>query len=135
MPVAGVVLHWRWKQWADVAPYGVLTGDTMFIGDVGRPDLMSPISMKSEDLASDLYDSLRNQLMTLPDATILYRGHGAGSSCGENLSSETTSTIGEQRTNNYAVANMPRDDFIRVVTDGQTAPPTGMDQRLSANDP
>ena len=108
---------------ADAAPYGVLTGDTMFIGDVGRPDLMSSIGMKSEDLASDLYDSLHNQLMTLPDATILYPGHGAGSSCGKNLSSETTSTIGEQRTNNYAVASMSRDDFIRVVTDGQTAPP------------
>jgi len=108
---------------ADAAPYAVLTGDTMFIGDVGRPDLMSSVGMTSEDLASDLYDSLHSKLMTLPDATILYPGHGAGSSCGKNLSTDTTSTIGEQRTNNYAVADMSKNDFISVVTDGQTAPP------------
>lgn len=108
---------------ADAAPYGVLSGDTMFIGDVGRPDLMSSVGFTSEDLAGDLYDSLHNKLMTLPDETMLYPGHGAGSSCGKNLSSDTSSTIGEQRANNYAVADMSKDDFIRVVTDGQTAPP------------
>ena len=108
---------------ADAAPYGVLSGDTMFIGDVGRPDLMSSVGFTSEDLAGDLYDSLHNKLMTLPDETMLYPGHGAGSPCGKNLSSDTSSTIGEQRANNYAVADMSKDDFIRVVTDGQTAPP------------
>ena len=108
---------------ADAAPYGVLSGDTMFIGDVGRPDLMSSVGFTSEDLAGDLYDSLHNKLMTLPDETMLYPGHGAGSSCGKNLSSDTSSTIGEQRANNYAVADMSKEDFIRVVTDGQTAPP------------
>lgn len=108
---------------ADAPPYGVLTGDTMFIGDVGRPDLMSAVGHSSDDLARQLYDSLHSQLMTLPDETILYPGHGAGSSCGKNLSSDTTSTIGEQRIANYAVADMSKDEFVLVVTEGQTAPP------------
>lgn len=108
---------------ADSPPHGVLSGDTMFIGDVGRPDLMSSVGMSSEDLASDLYDSLHNKIMTLPDETILYPGHGAGSSCGKNLSSDTSCSIGKQRETNYAVAPMTKDEFIKVVTDGQTAPP------------
>ena len=108
---------------ADSAPHAVLTGDTMFIGDVGRPDLLSSKGVTSAELASDLYDSLHTKLMTLPDETILYPGHGAGSSCGKNLSSDTSSTIGAQRSTNYAVADMTKDQFIQVVTDGQTAPP------------
>lgn len=108
---------------ADSAPHAVLTGDTMFIGDVGRPDLLSSKGVTSEELASDLYDSLHTQLMTLPDETLLYPGHGAGSSCGKNLSTDTSCTIGAQRESNYAVADMTRDQFIQVVTDGQTAPP------------
>lgn len=112
-----------WES-ADVEePYGVLTGDTLFIGDVGRPDLLSSRGVTSEDLASDLYDSLHGQLMTLPDATRVYPGHGAGSSCGKNLSSDTWSTIGVQRSDNYAVQPMTKDAFVAVVTDGQTAPP------------
>ena len=107
----------------DAEPHAVLTGDALFIGDVGRPDLMSSVGMTAEDLAGQLYDSLHEQLMSLPDATLLYPGHGAGSSCGKNLSSDTFSTIGEQRSTNYAVAPMSKDDFIAVVTDGQTAPP------------
>ncbi|MGA8667742.1 MAG: rhodanese-like domain-containing protein [Candidatus Dormiibacterota bacterium] len=107
----------------DTVPYGVLTGDTLFIGDVGRPDLLSSVGTTSDELANLLYDSLRNKLMTLPDETRLFPGHGAGSACGKNLSSELSSTIGEQRTGNYALQPMSREEFIHVVTEGQTAPP------------
>ena len=107
----------------DETPYGVLTGDTMFIGDVGRPDLMSSKGVTSAELASDLYDSLHQQLLTLPDETRLYPGHGAGSACGKNLSSDTSCSIGNQRANNYALQPMSKDEFIEVVTHGQTAPP------------
>lgn len=108
---------------ADSAPHAVLTGDTMFIGDVGRPDLLSSKGVSSEELASSLYDSLHEQLLTLPDATLVYPAHGAGSSCGKNLSTDTSSTIGVQRESNYALAPMTKDEFIEVVTAGQTAPP------------
>ncbi|WP_436794917.1 MBL fold metallo-hydrolase [Actinospongicola halichondriae] len=111
------------REHADDEPYGVLTGDTLFIGDVGRPDLLSSIGMSSDDLASMLYDSLHQRLLTLPDSARVFPAHGAGSSCGKNLSTETTSTIGEQRTSNYALAPMTREAFVRVVTDGQSAPP------------
>lgn len=107
----------------DTEPYGVLTGDTLFIGDVGRPDLLASVGVTSEDLASQLYDSLHDRLLTLPDTTRVFPAHGAGSACGKSLSTETTSTIGEQRSSNYALAPMDKDEFIRVVTDGQTAPP------------
>ncbi|MFT4989538.1 MAG: hydroxyacylglutathione hydrolase [Acidimicrobiales bacterium] len=107
----------------DAVPYGVLTGDTMFIGDVGRPDLLSSKGVTKEELASSLFDSLHQQLLTLPDETRLYPGHGAGSSCGKNLSSDTSCSIGTQRQNNYALQPMSRADFINVVTAGQTAPP------------
>ncbi|MEM8922389.1 MAG: rhodanese-like domain-containing protein [Actinomycetota bacterium] len=107
----------------DEVPYGVLTGDTLFVGDVGRPDLLSSNGVTSEELAAQLYDSLHQQLLTLPDATRVYPAHGAGSSCGKNLSSDTWSTIGVQRNDNYALAPMTKDAFIAAVTDGQTAPP------------
>lgn len=107
----------------DASPYGVLTGDTLFIGDVGRPDLLSSKGMTSVELAGMLYDSLHEQLLVLPDETRVYPGHGAGSSCGKNLSSETSSTIGVQRSTNYALAQMSKDEFVEVVTAGQTAPP------------
>lgn len=112
-----------WEAADAEEPYGVLTGDTLFIGDVGRPDLLSSRGVTSEDLASDLYDSLHGRLMTLPDSTRVYPGHGAGSSCGKNLSSDTWSTIGVQRSDNYAVQPMSKDAFVAAVTDGQTAPP------------
>ena len=108
---------------ADTEPHSVLTGDTLFIGDVGRPDLLSSVGVTSEELAAQLYDSLHTKLMTLPDDTLLYPGHGAGSSCGKNLSSDTSCTIGRQRENNYAVQPMTEQEFIQVVTEGQTAPP------------
>lgn len=107
----------------DTVPHGVLTGDALFVGDVGRPDLLASKGVTSEDLASQLYDSLQEELLTLPDETRVFPAHGAGSSCGKNLSSETSSTIGAQRSSNYALAPMSKEDFTRVVTDGQTAPP------------
>ncbi|MGI9605198.1 MAG: rhodanese-like domain-containing protein, partial [Acidimicrobiales bacterium] len=107
----------------DSTPYGVLTGDTLFIGDVGRPDLLSSKGVTSEELGGCLYDSLHEKLMVLPDATRVFPAHGAGSSCGKNLSTDTSSTIGEQRSGNYAVQPMTKDEFVAVVTAGQTAPP------------
>ncbi|MDT5320708.1 MAG: hydroxyacylglutathione hydrolase, partial [Mycobacterium sp.] len=86
----------------DEVPYGVLTGDTLFVGDVGRPDLLAGTGLSSETLARTLYDSLHDKLLKLPDATRVFPAHGAGSACGKQLSSETSSTIGEQRRNNYA---------------------------------
>lgn len=105
-------------------PWGVLTGDTLFIGDVGRPDLLAAIGYEKADLASMLYDSLHDKLLDLPDATRVWPAHGAGSACGKNLSTETSSTIGEQRRTNYALAPMTRDQFIDIVTEGQPAAPS-----------
>src|SRR5215510_2577487 len=96
-------------------PYGVLTGDALFIGDVGRPDLVGS-RMPAKELAGMLYDSLRQKLMTLPDATRVFPAHGAGSMCGRNISSETSSTVGEQRRFNYALQPMARDAFIKMMT-------------------
>lgn len=107
----------------DVVPYGVLTGDTMFIGDVGRPDLLTSVGITADELASQLYDSLHGKLLTLPDATRVFPAHGAGSSCGKKLSNETESTIGVQRATNYALAPMTKNDFIEAVTQGQSVAP------------
>lgn len=107
----------------DAVPYGVLTGDTLFIGDVGRPDLLSSRGVTADELARNLYESLHNKLMLLPNATRVYPGHGAGSSCGKSLSTETWSTLGQQRVSNYALAPMSQDEFIAAVTEGQTSPP------------
>lgn len=104
-------------------PVAVLTGDTLFVGDVGRPDLMVAAGMKAEDLAGMLYESLK-KLVALPDDTIVYPGHGAGSSCGKNLSSDTSSTIGKQKSLNYALQPMGKAEFVRLVTAEQPkAPP------------
>ena len=108
---------------ADDVPYGVLTGDTLFIGDVGRPDLLASAGVTADELAAKLYDSLHTKLLTLPDATRVFPAHGAGSACGKNLSTETVSTIGEQRRANYALAPMSVTDFVAAVTEGQTAAP------------
>ena len=112
-----------WEDVDDEAPYGVLTGDTLFIGDVGRPDLLSAAGLTSTDLARSLYRSLHDKLMRLPDTTRVYPAHGAGSSCGKNLSSATVSTIGEQRVGNYAVALADEDAFVAAVTADQPAAP------------
>lgn len=102
--------------------YCVFTGDTLFIGDVGRPDLLDG-KKTSAEMASMLYDSLNNKIKTLPDEVILYPAHGAGSSCGKNISKETSDTIGRQKKINYALQEMTREKFIKVVTDGLSAPP------------
>ena len=96
-------------------PWGVLTGDTLFIGDVGRPDLLGS-RMPASELGGMLYDSLQHKLLTLPDETRVFPAHGAGSMCGRNISSETSSTIGEQRRFNYALQPMSRDAFITMMT-------------------
>jgi hydroxyacylglutathione hydrolase len=107
----------------DAIPYGVLTGDTLFIGDVGRPDLLASIGFTRDELADQLYDSLHNKLLPLPDATIVYPAHGAGSSCGKNLSTDTSSTMGEQRLSNYALLAPDKQTFIDLVTEGQPPAP------------
>ncbi len=112
-----------WAHHDDDVPHAVLTGDTMFIGDVGRPDLLSSKGVTAEQLAGMLYDSLHQQLLSLPDETRVYPAHGAGSACGKNLSSDTWSTIGVQRATNYALQPMSKEEFVTVVTAGQTAPP------------
>jgi glyoxylase-like metal-dependent hydrolase (beta-lactamase superfamily II)/rhodanese-related sulfurtransferase len=104
-------------------PYGVLTGDTLFIGDVGRPDLLASVGVTADELARQLYHSLHERLLTLPDETKVFPAHGAGSACGKNLSTETVSTIGEQRRTNYALAPMTEDEFVEAVTQGQTVAP------------
>ena len=104
-------------------PYAVLTGDTLFIGDVGRPDLLVSVGVTADDLAHDLFSSLHDKLLKLPDSTLVYPAHGAGSSCGKQLSTETVSTIGEQRRTNYALAPMVIDDFVEIVTEGQNVAP------------
>lgn len=105
--------------------HAIFTGDTLFIGDVGRPDLAQKATgLTQEDLAGWLFDSLRNKIMPLPDDVIVYPAHGAGSSCGKNMSSETWDTLGNQKKTNYALrADMTREEFIQEVTDGLMAPP------------
>jgi DMSO/TMAO reductase YedYZ molybdopterin-dependent catalytic subunit/glyoxylase-like metal-dependent hydrolase (beta-lactamase superfamily II) len=108
---------------ADEVPYGVLTGDTLFVGDVGRPDLVSAPGQSPDALARKLYRSLRAKLLKLPDATRVFPAHGAGSACGKQLSSETSSTIGDQRETNYALQTMDEDQFVAAVTEGQPVRP------------
>lgn len=112
-----------WEHADDPEPWGVLTGDTLFIGDVGRPDLLISVGWTAEDLARRLYRSVRDQLLTLPDATRVYPAHGAGSACGKNLGTATESTIGEQAATNYALQPMSEDEFVEAVTQGQSVAP------------
>ncbi|MDA2987245.1 MAG: MBL fold metallo-hydrolase [Actinomycetota bacterium] len=104
-------------------PSCVFTGDTLFIGDVGRPDLLSSVGHTADDLGKQLYHSLHTKLMPLPDSVKVYPAHGAGSACGKNLSTETMSTMGEQRALNYALQPMSEQQFIDIVTEGQPAAP------------
>ncbi|MEW2489230.1 MBL fold metallo-hydrolase [Streptomyces sp. NPDC048411] len=108
----------------DTVPYGVLTGDALFIGDVGRPDLLASVGVTAEELGAMLHDSVQNKLMGLSDEVRVFPAHGAGSACGKNLSTEKQSTIGEQRATNYACAPMSREDFVALVTAGQSAAPS-----------
>jgi hydroxyacylglutathione hydrolase len=107
----------------DGQPHAVLTGDTLFIGDVGRPDLRASLGWSAERLASMLYDSLHEKLLPLPDATLVYPAHGAGSLCGKHLSTDTVSTIGVQRKYNYALQPMSRERFVEIVTADQPDTP------------
>ncbi|MCU0346494.1 MAG: rhodanese-like domain-containing protein [Saprospiraceae bacterium] len=114
--------------------HAVFTGDTLFIGDVGRPDLAQKSDLTMADLAGHLYDSLRNKLMTLPDEVTVYPAHGAGSACGKNMSKETVSTIGAQKATNYALrSDMTKAEFIYEVTDGLMAPPKYFPENVRLN--
>ncbi|MFO1536663.1 MAG: MBL fold metallo-hydrolase, partial [Actinomycetota bacterium] len=112
-----------WEHADDPVPYGVPTGDTLFIGDVGRPDLLVSVGHTADELGRMLHRSLHEQLLTLPDATRVFPAHGAGSACGKHLSTETESTIGVQRASNYALQPMSEAEFVAVVTEGQPAAP------------
>ncbi len=105
--------------------YAIFTGDTLFLGDVGRPDLAQKMgSLTMVDLAGMAYDSLRNKIMPLPDDVLVYPAHGAGSACGKNMMKQTVDTLGNQKAMNYALrADMTKDEFIAEVTDGLSAPP------------
>ena len=104
--------------------YALFTGDTLFIGDVGRPDLAAGSTLTTQDMAGMLYDSLRNKIMPLSDSVIVYPAHGAGSACGKNMSKETFDTLGHQKQVNYALrADLSKEDFIRELTTGIPAPP------------
>lgn len=115
--------------------HALFSGDTLFIGDVGRPDLaQKSASMTQEELAGTLFESLRSKVMTLPDDVIVYPAHGAGSACGKNMSKETVSTIGEQKLLNYALrADMTREEFVNEVTDGLLPPPAYFGANVAMN--
>ena len=116
--------------------HGIVTGDTLFIGDVGRPDLAQKVvaDLTQEKLAGYLYDSLRNKIMPLSDDLIVYPNHGAGSACGKNMSKETTDTLGNQKKVNYALrADMTKEEFIEEVLDGLSEPPGYFPQNVMMN--
>ncbi|MDH5381819.1 MAG: rhodanese-like domain-containing protein [Cyclobacteriaceae bacterium] len=114
--------------------HAIFSGDTLFIGDVGRPDLAQKGTLTQNDLAGMLYDSLRNKIMTLPDEVIVYPAHGAGSACGKNMSKETTDLLGNQKNNNYALRkDMTKEEFIKEVTDGLLPPPQYFAQNVAMN--
>src|SRR5574343_373340 len=116
--------------------HGIITGDTLFIGDVGRPDLAQELveDLTQEVLANNLYDSLRNKIMPLSDDLIVYPNHGAGSACGKNMSKETTDTLGNQKKVNYALrADMTKEEFIKELLDGLTPPPAYFPQNVLLN--
>ncbi|TKC07318.1 MBL fold metallo-hydrolase [Pedobacter frigoris] len=107
----------------DGKPYCIFTGDTLFIGDVGRPDLAQKGALTMEDMAATLYDSLQTKILTLPDDVLVYPAHGAGSACGKNMSKETFDTLGHQKEVNYALKATTKDQFVKEVTDGILPPP------------
>jgi len=117
-------------------PHGIITGDTLFIGDVGRPDLAQELvgELTQEKLASYLYDSLRNKIMPLADDLTVYPSHGSGSACGKNMSKETTDLLGNQKKTNYALrSDMSREEFIAELLDGLGAPPAYFPQNVMMN--
>lgn len=114
-------------------PHSIYTGDTLFIGDVGRPDLAIKSDLTQEDLAGMLYDSLRNKVMSLPDDVIVYPAHGAGSACGKNMSKETFDTLGNQKKTNYALSNITREAFIKELTSGIMPAPQYFSKNAAMN--
>ena len=115
-------------------PQALFSGDTLFIGDVGRPDLAQKGDITQEDLAGMLYDSLRNKIMPLPDHVVVYPAHGAGSACGKNMSKETSDLLGNQKQFNYALrADMSKEEFVKEVTDGLLPPPQYFAQNVAMN--
>jgi len=113
--------------------HAIFTGDTLFIGDVGRPDLAIKTNLTREDLAGHLFGSLQHKILPLPDEVIVYPGHGAGSQCGKNMSKETTSTLGEQKRFNYALQPMSKEQFVEAVTDGLSDPPAYFPENARIN--
>lgn len=111
----------------------IFTGDTLFIGDVGRPDLAQSSELTKEDLAGHLHDSLRNKIIPLSDDIIVYPAHGAGSACGKNMSRETSDTLGRQKKTNYALRDITKSQFIKEVTDGLMPPPTYFPENVRMN--
>ncbi len=114
-------------------PYCIFTGDTLFIGDVGRPDLAQKSDITTTDLATMLYHSLQNKIMPLNDEVIIYPAHGAGSACGKNMSKETFDTLGNQKNTNYALLAKTKEDFVKNVTEGLTAPPNYFPENVRLN--
>jgi hydroxyacylglutathione hydrolase len=127
------ILHTPGHTPEGISILAVLTGDTLFIGDVGRPDLLASVGVSAETLAGMLYRSLRDKLLPLPDETLVYPAHGAGSACGKNLSAETVSTIGEQRRANYALQPMSAAAFVRLVTADQPEAPAYFGRNAQLN--
>lgn len=114
--------------------HAIFSGDTLFIGDVGRPDLAQKGELTQDDLAGYLFDSLRNKIMTLPDEVVVYPAHGAGSACGKNMSKETADLLGNQKKTNYALrADMTKEEFIKEVTDGLLPPPQYFAKNVAMN--
>lgn len=117
----------------DAGPAALLTGDTLFLGDVGRPDLLGAAGRSAQEMARELYRSLRTKILPLPDEVLIYPGHGAGSACGKALSSQTVSTLGQQRAVNYALAPMTEDEFVAAVTEDLPEPPAYFAQEVALN--
>lgn len=117
----------------DDAPAALLTGDTLFLGDVGRPDLLGSAGRTAQDMARDLYRSLHTKILTFPDSVLIYPGHGAGSACGKALSADTVASLGDQRATNYALAPMGEEEFVAAVTDGLAEPPAYFQDDVALN--
>jgi hydroxyacylglutathione hydrolase len=114
--------------------HSLFSGDTLFLGDVGRPDLAVKSDLTKEDLAGYLFESLRNKIMTLPDNVIVYPGHGSGSACGKNISTDLVGSIGDQKQNNYALRNdMTKEEFVKEVTEGILPPPAYFQLNVGLN--
>ncbi|MHB1711326.1 MAG: rhodanese-like domain-containing protein [Acidimicrobiales bacterium] len=122
-----------YEHGGDAVPTALLTGDTLFLGDVGRPDLLAAAGKSADDMARDLYHSLQTKILGFPDSVMVYPGHGAGSACGKALSSETVSTLGAQRSGNYALAPMSEAEFIVAVTEGLAEPPVYFKEDVAMN--